>query len=192
MSALSACESRCEQTHKQAPTHAHTHTHIHTHTYTYTHTHIHTHTRNSSICSCHILKLESVITILKYWTTGPKQKWINLIVTVCSIRYLTNNIFHLVSYTNKCTDYHTLFKISLKSFTLKHSHSFYMFWHIVLKSFTLKHSHSFYMFWYIVCQPRGALFVLAKITCKTWTLHSVKGVAAYHEFACAVCSVCAC
>jgi hypothetical protein len=48
------------------------------------------------------------------------------------------------------------------------------------------------MFRHIVCHPQRALSVLAKITCKTRTLHSVKGVAAYHGFACAVCSVCAC
>jgi hypothetical protein len=48
------------------------------------------------------------------------------------------------------------------------------------------------MFRHILCHPEGALMVLAKITCKTWTLHSMKGVAAYHGFVCAVCSVCAC
>jgi hypothetical protein len=32
------------------------------------------------------------------------------------------------------------------------------------------------MFRHIVCHPQGELMVLAKITCKTSTLHSVKGV----------------
>jgi hypothetical protein len=56
---------------------------------------------------------------------------------------------HLVSHTNKCTNY---IIYSLK---------------IILKSFTLKHSHSSYMFRHIVCHPQGALMVLAKITYKT-------------------------
>jgi hypothetical protein len=43
--------------------------------------------------------------------------------------------------------YHLLFKIGLKSLTLEHFHSSYMFRHI--------------------CHPQGALMVLAKITCKT-------------------------
>jgi hypothetical protein len=47
--------------------------------------------------------------------------------------------------------YHILFKIGLKSFTLKHSHSSYMFRHIV-------------------CHPQGALMVLAKITCKSMNI----------------------
>jgi len=59
--ALSASECRCKQTHKQATTHTRTHTHTHTHT----------HICNSSTC-CHILKLDSVMTILKYWTMGLK------------------------------------------------------------------------------------------------------------------------
>jgi hypothetical protein len=48
------------------------------------------------------------------------------------------------------------------------------------------------MFRHIVCHPQEALMILAKITCKTLALHSVKGVAAYHGFWCAVCSVCVC
>jgi hypothetical protein len=80
------------------------------------------------------------------------------------------------------------------SITHQQMHKVYnILFKISLKSLTLKHSHSSYMFWHIICHPHGALMVLAKITCKTWTLHSVKGVAAYREFARAMCSsVCYC
>jgi hypothetical protein len=54
----------------------------------------------------------------------------------------------LVSHTNKCTNYIIYY----------------------LKSVTLKHSHSSYMFRHIVCHPQGALMVLAKITCKNMNI----------------------
>ena len=77
----------------QTGTYTHTHT-MHTYVYMYIYIciYIYIHKRNSSVC-CHILKLESFITTLKYWTIGPQQKGINLIVAAYSIRYLTRKMF---------------------------------------------------------------------------------------------------
>jgi hypothetical protein len=58
---------------------------------------------------------------------------------------------HLLSHTNKCTNYIIHYLKSVLSIDIK----------------TLSYFHSSYMFRHITCHPRGALMFLAKITGKT-------------------------
>jgi TRAP-type mannitol/chloroaromatic compound transport system permease small subunit len=58
---------------------------------------------------------------------------------------------HLLSHTNKCTNYIIYY---LKSI-------------LIIGFKTLSYFHSSYMFRHITCHPQGALMFLAKITSKT-------------------------
>jgi hypothetical protein len=73
--------------------------------------------------------------------------------TMCGKMNVLNNaeVIHLLSHTNKCTNYIIYY---LKSVLIT-----------VIK--TLSHFHSSYMFRHITCHPQGALIFLAKITGKT-------------------------
>jgi hypothetical protein len=68
-----------------------------------------------------------------------------------------NNIIHLLSHTNECTNYIIYYLKSVLIIDIK----------------TLSYFHSSYMFRRITCHPQAALMFLAKITgktiCKTWT-----------------------
>ena len=71
----------------------------------------------------------------------------------------------------------------LQPFTQYHTPTNALVYHVFkisLKSFTLKHSYCSDMFRQrIACHPQGALMVLAKITIKHEHSGSVMGVAAY-------------
>jgi hypothetical protein len=71
--------------------------------------------------------------------------------------FQTNWSVHLLSHTNKCTNYIIYYLKSVLIIDIK----------------TLSYFHSSYMFRHITCHPQGALMFLAKIThktiWKTWT-----------------------
>jgi hypothetical protein len=71
--------------------------------------------------------------------------FIIFIVSACILK------IHLLSHTNKCTNYIIHYLKSVLIIDIK----------------TLLHFHSSYMFPYITCHPQGALMFLAKITGKT-------------------------
>jgi hypothetical protein len=63
----------------------------------------------------------------------------------------TNKFSHLLSHTNKCTNY-IIYYLKLA---------------LITDIKTLSNFHSPYMFRHITCHPQGALMFLAKITGKT-------------------------
>jgi hypothetical protein len=63
--------------------------------------------------------------------------------------------FHLLSHTNKCTNYIIYYSKSVSITDIK----------------TLSNFHSSYTFRHITCHPQGALMFLAKITGKTIYVH---------------------
>jgi hypothetical protein len=76
---------------------------------------------------------------------GTQCLHIIFIVALCILK------IHLLSHTNKCTNYNIYYLKSVLIIDIK----------------TLSYFHSSYMFQHIICHPQGALMFLTKITGKT-------------------------